>query len=203
MQARGYTGISYADVAAAVGIRKASIHHHFPAKSDLGRALLARYRERFLGVLAEIERSTTDPVGRLRRYAALYVGVLRDDDRMCLCGMMAADLCALERPLRDEVRCFFDDNESWIAGILEEGRRARRLSFAGAPAGLAALVVTCLQGAMLVARSYGDVGRFEAAARRLLDGLAGDRGTGSRSRGRPTRRRGAALARLSPGRHAR
>ncbi|HYE99722.1 MAG TPA: TetR/AcrR family transcriptional regulator [Planctomycetota bacterium] len=203
VQARGYTGFSYADIAEAVGIRKASIHHHFPAKSDLGRALLARYRERFLGALAEIERSTAEPLERLRRYAALYVGVLRDDDRMCLCGMMAADLCALEPPLRDEVRRFFDDNESWIAGVLEEGRRARTLSFDGPSAGVAALVLACLQGAMLVARSYGDVGRFEAAARRLLDGLVGNRAARSRGRGRPThpprgkaRRRGAALPRL-------
>lgn len=171
VQAHGYTGFSYADIAETVGIRKASIHHHFPAKSDLGRALLARYRERFLGALAEIDRSTTEPIERLRRYAALYVGVLRDEDRMCLCGMMAADLCALERPLRDEVRRFFDDNEAWLARVLEAGRKARTLAFDGSPGAQASVLLSCLQGAMLVARAYGDPSRFEDAARLQIDGL--------------------------------
>lgn len=171
VQAVGYNGFSYADIADTVGIRKASIHHHFPSKSDLGRALLARYRERFLGALAEIDRSTTDPGERLRRYAALYTGVLKDEDRMCLCGMMAADFCSLERPLREEVRRFFDDNETWLAQVLEAGRRGGTLAFDGPPAAQAALFLSCLQGAMLVTRSYGDLARFEATAARLLEGL--------------------------------
>ena len=43
---RGYAGFSYQDIADAVGIRKASIHHHFPAKEDLGRAIIERTRLR-------------------------------------------------------------------------------------------------------------------------------------------------------------
>jgi AcrR family transcriptional regulator len=43
--AGGYNGFSYADIAGVVGIRKASIHHHFPSKVDLVRTLVARYRK--------------------------------------------------------------------------------------------------------------------------------------------------------------
>ena len=52
VQLRGYNAFSYADVAKAVGIRKASLHHHFATKADLGRALVVRYREAFLSALA-------------------------------------------------------------------------------------------------------------------------------------------------------
>jgi TetR/AcrR family transcriptional repressor of nem operon len=32
IQQRGFLGFSYADLEKAIGIRKASIHHHFPGK---------------------------------------------------------------------------------------------------------------------------------------------------------------------------
>ena len=51
----GYNGFSYADIAAVVGIRKASIHHHFPNKVDLVRALVTRYRVNAETGLAEVE----------------------------------------------------------------------------------------------------------------------------------------------------
>lgn len=167
VQARGYTGFSYADVAQAVGIRKASIHHHFPTKSALGLALLIRYRERFLGAAAEIDRSAADALERLRRYAALYSTLLADD-RMCMCGMLAADLCALERPLRDEVRRFFDDNRTWIASVLEAGRAAGTLAFDGSADDEALLLLSGLQGASLVARAHADASRFTAVAEQLF-----------------------------------
>src|SRR4051794_36242328 len=46
LQTRGYNAISYQDIADRIGIRKASIHHHFPNKSDLAQALVRRYRQR-------------------------------------------------------------------------------------------------------------------------------------------------------------
>ncbi|MDP2026901.1 TetR/AcrR family transcriptional regulator [Sulfuriferula sp.] len=40
VQRRGFNDFSYADIANEVGIRKASLHHHFPTKTDLGLALI-------------------------------------------------------------------------------------------------------------------------------------------------------------------
>lgn len=168
VQSRGFNGFSYADVAEELGIRKASLHYHFRTKDDLGRALMARYRERFRGALAEIEAAAPHAPERLRRYAKLYLSVLRDEDRMCLCGMLAADFTTLARPLKDEVRRFFDDNEAWLARVLEAGRRAGTLDFKGAAAGQAVALVSGLEGAMLVARSTRGARRFEETARRLL-----------------------------------
>ena len=47
VRSRGYDGFSYADLARAQGIRKASIHYHFPTKADLSQNLMARYHTRF------------------------------------------------------------------------------------------------------------------------------------------------------------
>lgn len=35
LRSKGYAAFSYADLEKAVGIRKASIHHHFPKKKIL------------------------------------------------------------------------------------------------------------------------------------------------------------------------
>jgi TetR/AcrR family transcriptional repressor of nem operon len=45
------------------------------------------------------------------------------------------------------------------------------LAFPGPPADEARLLLGALEGAMLVARSYGDVDRFTSAAGRLLSEL--------------------------------
>jgi AcrR family transcriptional regulator len=90
VQTRGFNGFSYADIAAALGITKASLHYHFPTKADLGRRLIERYEHRFLEAVAAIDRSGADAREKLRRYAAIYVDVLRAN-RMCLCGMLASD----------------------------------------------------------------------------------------------------------------
>ncbi|MFL5019319.1 MAG: TetR/AcrR family transcriptional regulator, partial [Rhizobium sp.] len=61
----GYNGFSYADIAAVVGIRKASIHHHFPSKTDLVRTLVVRYREDAEAGIAGLEQHVRDPLALL------------------------------------------------------------------------------------------------------------------------------------------
>jgi len=67
---------------------------------------------------------------------------------------------------------FFDHNEEWLAGVLEQGRADGSLQFAGSARDTARMIVGGLEGAMLVARPYGDVARFQTAAASLLAGLS-------------------------------
>jgi len=171
VQTRGYNGFSYADISAELRIRNASVHYHFPSKTDLGKRLVARYRENFMAALAGLEAESGDARRRLRRYAGLWARVLRDRDRMCLCGMMAADIATLPKAVRAEIRRFFDENEAWLVRVITQGRKAKTLRLAGTPEVEARLLTMGLEGAMLVARSYGDPRRFEEIADRLLEGL--------------------------------
>ncbi len=171
VQTRGFNGFSYADISAQLRIRNASVHYHFPSKSDLGRRLVARYRENFMAALAALERESGDARRRLRRYADLWVGVVRDRDRMCLCGMMAADIAVLPKGVRGELKRFFEENEAWLVRVLTAGQKARTLRLQSTPETEARLLTMGLEGAMLVARSYGETRRFEEIADRLLAGL--------------------------------
>jgi len=171
VQSHGYNGFSYADIAHALRIRKPSIHYHFATKADLGRALMARYRERFAAALAVINASTAPAPAKLRKYAELFRSVLEHGNRMCMCGMLAADFSTLPRTLRDSVRDFFSDNEAWLEGVLKQGRAQRKLAFDGPARGVAARILASFEGAMLVARSFEDTSRFDKIAGSVLDEL--------------------------------
>jgi len=171
VQSRGFNGFSYADVAAELGISKASLHYHFAGKGELGEALIGRYAARFAEALEQIDRRDADPRAKLDAYAGLYAEVLREK-RMCLCGMLAADYDTLPKPMQDAVIRFFDDSESWLRRVLGQGQDEGSLHLGGSPSEAARAIIGALEGAMLVARPYGDVARFQAAATQLLTGLA-------------------------------
>ena len=65
----GYNGFSYADISEIVGIRKASIHHHFPSKVDLVRELVKRYREDGQASVAVLEQKVPNALDILKAYA--------------------------------------------------------------------------------------------------------------------------------------
>jgi TetR/AcrR family transcriptional regulator, transcriptional repressor for nem operon len=176
VQVRGFNGFSYADVAAELGITKAALHYHFPGKADLGEALISRYASRFIDALAGVDAAGGTATSRLSGYADLYLHVL-EDRKMCLCGMLAAEYPTLPQPMQDAVLAFFDQNETWLAGILERGRDDGSLQFNGTARDTARLIIGSLEGAMLVARTYGDPGRFSSSASSLLAGLARRAGT--------------------------
>ena len=172
VQTRGFSGFSYADVAAELEVTPASLHYHFRGKAELGEALIRRYRIRFGEALDAIDAAATSAPARLQAYARIYAEVLRVG-RMCLCGMLAAGYETLPAPMRSEVLQFFDENERWLVKVLEEGRVEGTLTFADAAPVVAQSIISGLEGALLVARPYGDVGRFERAADRLIAGLVG------------------------------
>jgi TetR/AcrR family transcriptional repressor of nem operon len=171
VQVRGFNGFSYADIAAELHITKASLHYHFASKAELGEALISRYAARFADALARIDREIVDTGAKLDAYVDVYADVLQRK-RMCLCGILAAEYPTLPPPMRGAVTRFFDDNETWLTVVLERGRADGSLSFEEPPGEAANMLVSGLEGAMLVARPYGDVGRFRSTARWLLASLS-------------------------------
>jgi TetR/AcrR family transcriptional repressor of nem operon len=167
VQTRGFNGFSYADIASALTVTKASVHYHFPTKAELGTRLIERYEAGFLKALEEIDRTTPDARDKLRRYAKIYADVLRNN-RMCLCGMLAAEYATLPKAMKEEMRHFFDENEHWLTRVLEAGRDSGSLRFTGSALDVARALVGSLEGAMMIARSYGEVARLETVADRLI-----------------------------------
>jgi TetR/AcrR family transcriptional regulator, transcriptional repressor for nem operon len=189
VQTRGFNGFSYADIAAELGITKASLHYHFATKAELGRTLVTRYTAAFAAALERISASAPAARGRLRAYVQLYTDVL-EQQRMCLCGMVAAEYATLPAPMQQALRVFFELNESWLGGLLAQGEREGALVLAAPASEAARMLVGALEGEMLVARAYGEPGRFAAAAELLLIQLEhGAARSRAAQRSRPPRER--------------
>ena len=170
VQTRGFNNFSYADIASELGITTASLHYHFRGKAELGNALITRYAERFGHALAQIDHNRKDAPAKLAAYADLYAGVLQGK-RMCMCGILAAEYQTLPKPMRAAVIRFFDDNQKWLAEVLTQGHADKTLTFTGPAEDVAQNILSTLEGAMLVARPYGDLSKFNAATGQLLAAL--------------------------------
>ena len=167
VQVRGFNAFSYADIAAELGITKASLHYHFCGKAELGQALIARYAQRFALALKEIDSKAAPAPAKLAAYVGLYADGLRGQ-RMCLCGMLAAEYQTLPEQITEAIVAFFDDSEIWLERVLEQGRTDDTLKFDGSARDTARMIISGLEGAMLVARPYGDLRRFQTTATTLL-----------------------------------
>jgi TetR/AcrR family transcriptional repressor of nem operon len=191
-QTKGFNGFSYADIAHELELTTATLHYHFASKAELGRMLLVRYGAAFE---AALERIASQPGDTLERYVRLFEDVLVRD-RMCLCGMLAAEYSTLPAGMQAELRHFFDRNEAWLARQLDRAREQGSVQFGGASLEAARTLTAGLEGAMLLARSYEDPARFTATARSLLQQLraATPRPTRAPARG-PKRRRVADVSR--------
>ncbi|RAZ90144.1 TetR/AcrR family transcriptional regulator [Mesorhizobium hawassense] len=159
--AGGYNGFSYADIAEVIGIRKASIHHHFPSKVDLVQTLVRRYLEDAVTGMAELERNVPEPPELLRTYAGFWAQCIEDASRpFCVCALLASELPALPPEIAAGVRAYFQFLSGWLTGVFERGAAQGTLTISAAPRIEAEAFMATVHGAMLSARAYGDVLTF-------------------------------------------
>lgn len=168
----GYNGFSYADIAKVVGIRNASIHHHFPSKADLVRTLVARYREEAEAGIAALERRFPDPVQQLQAYTGYWEACIRDATApICVCAVLASQIPVLPPEIALEVRAHFRALSAWLTSALARGAGQGSLRLTGTARTEAETFMACVHGAMLSARAYGDPGIFGVITRPLLERL--------------------------------
>ena len=170
VQQRGFNGFSYADIADEVGIRKASLHHYFPTKTDLGLALIEVYSGQVDSELLRINGSSLQADAKLAAYAALYRGSLQAD-RMCLCGMLASESLTLDTAMLPSLKRFFARNTEWLTEVLAAGKSQQLFALSGTAADHARVLLSALQGAMLIARATGDNEAFDRTTSLLIAGL--------------------------------
>ncbi|WP_296188525.1 TetR/AcrR family transcriptional regulator [Pseudomonas sp. UBA1879] len=158
VQTRGYNGLSFRELAKEVGIKSASIHYHFPTKGDLGSALARRYTEDGYAYLTEL-RAQSDDLGKwMQGYTGIFRAALVNDNRMCLCGIMAAEYDDLPPEVRVEVDNFTDVNVKWLSEVLAICRPQLSADQAQEQA---MAIYAAVEGAQLVARGRGDIGVFD------------------------------------------
>jgi TetR/AcrR family transcriptional repressor of nem operon len=157
-QAHGYGGLNFRDLADEVGIKAASLYHHFPSKADLGAAVARRYWQDTAAHLEAMLAETPDPAQCLRRYPEVFRKALDNDNRMCLCSFMAAEHDDLPEAVKQEVKSFADVNVAWLSRLLT----AARLVHSGESESRARAIFAAVAGAQLMARSRRDISLYDS-----------------------------------------
>ena len=161
IQTRGYSAFSYQDIAASLGIRKASIHYHFPSKTDLGIAVVNRYIDRFdAGLTAIADNQSQSSMTMLDFYVQPYLQFASTPDRICLSGALAGEMLALPPELRERVDHFFRTHQAWLAKILKRGVARSEFRLAAPAPKVARFMFAALQGALLVKRTTDDTSQL-------------------------------------------
>ncbi|OLU25623.1 TetR family transcriptional regulator [Pseudomonas sp. PA15(2017)] len=161
-QSHGYGGLNFRDLAAAVGIKSASIYYHFPSKADLGSAVARRYWEDTAAYLQAMLDDADSPFECLQRYPSIFRRSLESENRLCLCSFMAAEYEDLPDEVKSEVQAFATVNVAWLSKVL----LAAGLGDPIACEERAMAIFAAVAGAQLMARSRADIALFDS----LLNG---------------------------------
>ena len=170
IQRVGVNAMSYKHISEAVGIRKASIHHHFPKKDDLVDELLNRcqstYGENYSGIVA----GDASAPEKLRQLA----GVFRDGlvkKKLCLVGSISTDRNTLQDSSCKILEGNIDNTVAIFTNVFKQGREEKSLVFTGTTSDAAYAFLSFLIGTQIVARAQGGEEIFEKATNVVIDAL--------------------------------
>ena len=168
IQTRGYSSVSYQDIADAIGIRKASIHYHFPSKADLGETVIKQYNK---SLLDQLEAVDADPHAtakdKLEAFLEPYLSFKGDDKRVCLCGALSGEFCALPEPMQIEITNFFEAHQGWLTNLFTVCKKEGTLKIPGSPEQTSRLFFGALQGALMAKRAAQDDSQIDDVVKTL------------------------------------
>lgn len=147
---RGFNAFSYQQVSAELAVRNAAIHYHFPHKTDLGVALIERYRrrlQRFIEAEAQL-----DALGQLDRYFSLAESYFLNDQQVCPSGMLSTEFHTLPDAMRAASADFVAEMRAWSVAIARAGREQGVFDYPGDPDAMGALMLAAMQGSLQLAR---------------------------------------------------
>ncbi|AKM29539.1 TetR family transcriptional regulator [Pandoraea faecigallinarum] len=160
LMTRGYNGFSYRDLAERVGVKTSSIHYYFPAKEDLVLEAIKAYDALIGEGLTQIDASLRAPE-KLALYAQGFGRIVEDGHRICLCGMLAADIETLPETVREAVQRFFAYHEAWLAAVLTQGETQGSLKLTSSPEATARALFAGFQGSVMASRLFRAPSRLE------------------------------------------
>ena len=164
MREKGYAAFSYADLADEIGIKKASIHHYFPSKADLGVAVATANFEKVSALFSEIEQNHTTLKERLNAYVALFADTC---ERLPMCCALVADKHNLPEALAAKTKDNFTLQLDWLEKVLQQAIEAGEIPALDVPH-TALMILNLCEGASLVANALSDNAVFERTKRQVL-----------------------------------
>jgi len=167
IQTRGFNGFSYNDIAKELGIKKASIHYHYPSKTDLGRAAIDRYLNMMDKAMhqAKVDAQSSPEItswSLLEFYFSSYFKFAHTPDKVCLSGALAGDFLALPEDMKTSVVQFFAEHQKWITNVVLRGQKSGEFGQSIDATSFAQFLFNGLQGALLIKRANADMSQLNS-----------------------------------------
>lgn len=144
LQQSGVNGFSFRDLADKVGIKSSSVHYHFKSKNDLFKAIVSDYRVNLNNQLMDIEGKSNSLKEALMAFIEMFEEFL-EDEKLCVCGMLAAEKNHLTKEVCEDIQLTFSDIEKWLKSIVT------KYSENTIPVdALTHLLISSLQGSLLI-----------------------------------------------------
>ena len=170
VQDRGLNAVSFQDLADAVGLRKASVFHHFPNKEAVALALIDRCGSKHGPKYAAVVESEATAPEKLLRLAEIFEEGLRKQ-RPCLIAALGGGLNTLPKSAVAELADTAKAAVERFAAVFDQGRAEDSLKFDGSPYDAAMAFFAMLQGLQVLARASGSSEAFLLAARSYVDSI--------------------------------
>jgi AcrR family transcriptional regulator len=190
---KGYGSTSVADVLQSARVNSGSLYHFFPGKQELLLAVLDAYHSGIRPMLLEPAwLGVDDPIERVFALLACYRRALEGSECLygCPIGSLALELHEPDPPVRERLAANFS---AWTGAIHECLQAAgARLPRDTDRRELATLVLTVMEGAVMLSRTYRDLAPFDGAVRQLrsyFERLMREASTRGKTRGRSATRK--------------
>lgn len=168
---QGSNGFSIGRLAKSVGIKKASMFHHFPTKPDLLEAVFDRYAREIYRWFEDMDRKEKTGAKRISDYLDLTRGILQEGESICLSIVLCVEQESLKEQLVEDVRVFQKRNLKWLTKSFKSGLSDKTIKNAGNPKAEAAACLSLVDGALVTARLHNDVTYFDHAVEMLRSRL--------------------------------
>lgn len=164
----GVNAMSYKHIAEAVGIRKASIHHHFAQKEKLVNELLERCQKTYGDQYKDIVEGEGRAPVKLRQLAEVYEqGLIKG--RICLVGSMSSDRNTLHTDSCKVLDYTIQKTIRTFREVFAQGKEEESLVFTESPDEAASAYFSFLVGAQIIALSLNGVEGFRKSVKVIID----------------------------------
>jgi TetR/AcrR family transcriptional repressor of nem operon len=155
LRARGFDGFSYLDISRHLDIKKASVHHHFPKKVDLGLALCDWTQQWFEKGLSHFDAISTCYWNKLELYAQAAMKHTLTDKKLCPISAFYSDLNKLPESMKERLIALDDFELNWVTNVIIDGISNQEFKPHTDPRAIAGLYIFSCKGALYYARLHG------------------------------------------------
>lgn len=166
LQVRGYHGFDFSDLSKLIGCSESVIRQVYISKASLATEVTRRYTDQFLAELKGYEKENPEQIYLLAMYIKRFRYALVDQDRLCLCGMLGAEVESLPKPVKEETKRFFELNQKWLTQVFRKTSENQEQA-----QNRANVFLSAMEGAMILARSIDKMSIFDNTTKTLVASL--------------------------------